>query len=319
MKIPSLSNIQIQRSWLVLGAAVLVGLLAAWAASSYLSNRVADLEHQARGNNISVVVAKSDLPKGSRLGENNLAVRAIPQTYAHSGAVLPDQFERIDGQNLAFPVKAGEAILWSLMEGKKAPTFSTRVDIGRRALTLPVDEINSISGMLEPGDLIDLLVTKETQGRKTTHPMLQSVRVMATGQRAADDPKSGEKRMYSTVTLDTTPQEAIDLIAARDSGRVTAILRNPEDQSPPQQVATSVSTKNKTAPTLSSNARQVPILYGGRSEKISPEGLQLGRYIAAAAATGMATPSVGVNEAAAQTSALQGGSVTRNTPNAPLQ
>ena len=319
MKIPSLSNIQIQRSWLVLGAAVLVGLLAAWAASSYLSNRVADLEHQARGNNISVVVAKTDLPKGSRLGENNLAVRAIPQTYAHSGAVMPDQFERIDGQNLAFPVKAGEAILWSLMEGKKAPTFSTRVDIGRRALTLPVDEINSISGMLEPGDLIDLLVSQETQGRKVTYPMLQSVRIMATGQRAVDDPKSGEKRMYSTVTLDTTPQEALDLITARESGRVTAILRNPEDQSPSQQVSTSGSTKNKTAPNLSGSARQVPVLYGGRSGKIPPEGLQLGQYINPAAATAMTTPSVGVNEAAAHAPLLQGGTSTRNMPNAPLQ
>jgi pilus assembly protein CpaB len=320
MKIPSISNIQIKRSWLVLGAAVLVGLLAAWAASSYLNNRVADLEHQARGNNVSVVVAKTDLPRGSRLDTSNLAVRAIPQTYAHSGSVMPDQFERIEGQNLAFPVKAGETIMWSLLEGKKAPTFSTRVEIGRRALTLPVDEINSISGMLEPGDLIDLLVTKETQGRKVTSPMLQSVRIMATGQRAVDDPKSGEKRMYNTVTLDTTPQEALNLIDARESGRVTAILRNPEDQTlPQQQLFTSYNLKPKASPGLVSNPKQVPVLYGGRSGKIPLEGLQLGQYITAAPAQPMAPINAGSSEPGVHTPVLQGGTGTRNMPNAQIQ
>ena len=284
MKLPSLKNIQIQRSWLILGAAVLIGLLAAWAASSYLSNRVADLEKQANGRTVSVVVAKADLPKGSRLSSDNLAVRAIPQSYAHSGSVLPEQFDRIDGENLAFPVKAGEAILWSLMESKRAPTFSSRVEIGRRALTLPVDEINSISGMLEPGDLIDLMHTQDQQGKKATYPILQSVRIMATGQRAMDDPKSGEKRMYSTVTLDTDPQEALELIAARDSGRLTAILRNPEDIGTDPAHFASAGAKGKRFQFPGNNdARQVPVLYGGRSGKIPPEGLQLGQFISGTA------------------------------------
>jgi hypothetical protein len=35
-------------------------------------------------------------------------------------------FARIDGQPLAYPVKAGEMILWGLMETQRAPTFSSQ-------------------------------------------------------------------------------------------------------------------------------------------------------------------------------------------------
>src|SRR5690606_18918337 len=136
------------------------------------------------------------------------------------------------GRAVAFDVKAGEMLMWSQMEGEKVPTFSTRIEAGRRAITVAVDEINSISGLLEPGDLIDLLVTVDQQGEKVTVPLLQGVRVMATGQRSVDDPKSGERRMYSTVTLNTDPLQAQNVVLAREAGRITALLRNPQDSTP---------------------------------------------------------------------------------------
>src|SRR5690606_15406911 len=116
----------------------------------------------------------------------NLTVRDIPADFAHSGAVSPKQFDQVKGRAVAFDVKAGEMLMWSQMEGEKVPTFSTRIEAGRRAITVAVDEINSISGLLEPGDLIDLLVTVDQQGEKVTVPLLQGVRVMATGQRSVD-------------------------------------------------------------------------------------------------------------------------------------
>src|SRR5262245_50689438 len=173
MKVPNIKALRPNKTWIVLGAAIGIGLLAALGASRYLSGRVADLEAKARGRNVAVLVAKSDLNKGTRLSTSTVAVRNIPFEFAHSSALIPDQFERVEGVALAFNVKAGEMILWSLLEGKKVPTFSARVEAGRRAITVPVDEINSISGLLEPGDLIDLMVTVDQKGKKITLPLMQ--------------------------------------------------------------------------------------------------------------------------------------------------
>ncbi len=284
MKIPQLKKFKLGKTWVMLSVALGIGLLAALAASSYLSNRVAAIEARAKGKSVNVVVAKSDLAKGVKLTNENVAVRAVPLEFSQSLAVTPDGFDRIDGQVLAYPVKSGEMILWSLLEGKKTPTFSSRVDAGQRAMTVPVDEINSISGLLEPGDVIDLIVTlsqkdtKDKRDKKITFPLLQAVQVMATGQRSVDDPKSGTRREYSTVTLNTTPEQAKNIIVARDAGKITALLRNPQDKQAfgeQVDVAALLGLKGRRSGT---NSNDVPVLYGGQSGKIPSDGLTLARY-----------------------------------------
>ena len=292
----SLRRFKPSKTWVVFGVALLIGLLAALAARSYLSSRMDAMEAQSRGSKVSVVVAKRELRRGERLSSENVAVRSIPSDFAHSNAVLPSDFDRLDGQPLAFPVKPGEMVLWSLMEGKRAPTFSARVDAGHRAITVPVDEINSISGLLEPGDTIDLMVTFDRKGKKTTLTLLQSVRVMATGQRSVDDPKSGERRQYSTVTLDTTPDQARNVILARDVGKLTALLRNPQDQArtgaPAVDMAALLTPAAEAGPFRPrvERERQVPVLYGGRGGKFPAEGMKLGQYVASSANATAAGP-----------------------------
>lgn len=280
MKLPVLKKFKPGKTWIVLGVALSIGLLAALAARSYLSSRMEAIEARGKGKMVNVVVAKRDLSRGAKLSEDSVAVRAIPADYAQSLAVTPDAFDRIDGQVLAYPVKSGEMILWGLMEGKKVPTFSTRVETGHRAMTVPVDEINSISGLLEPGDIVDLIATIDKKGKKVTFPLLQSVQVIATGQRSVDDPKSGQRREYSTVTFDITPEQAQNVIVARDAGKITALLRNPQDTQiygKKWDVAAMLGL-NSAAKDGGMDDRQVPVLYGGRGNKIPPEGLKLGQY-----------------------------------------
>src|SRR5690606_40878568 len=99
---------------------------------------------------------------------------------------------------------------------------------GRRAIALPVDQINSVSGLLQPGDLIDLYVSFEYQRRQVTAPLLQGVLVLATGRSTRLDDGT-EGAAFSTVTLDAAPEDVVKLVAARQGGRITAILRHPDD------------------------------------------------------------------------------------------
>ncbi|MGC4397921.1 Flp pilus assembly protein CpaB [Hydrogenophaga sp. T2] len=275
MKPPAaFTRLKPNRLWIVLGVALSIGLAAALGARSYLASQLAAIEAQGKGRMVEVVVAKVDLAKGERLSSDNLALRPVPADFVHSLALRPEQFDRVDGKALAFDAKGGEAILLGMVEGTRVPTFSARVAPGRRALTVPVDEINAISGLLEPGDLIDLVLTLDHQGRKRVFPLLQAVTVMATGQRAMDDPRSGESRLYATVTLDADPAEARNLIAARELGKLTALLRHPQDKAPlpgaPRDLLAWLAGGGNPL------AREVPVLYGGRAGKVAAGDLHLG-------------------------------------------
>jgi pilus assembly protein CpaB len=303
MNLP-LNTIKPNKTWLVLGLALGIGLLAALGTRMFLSRQMEAIEAKKGGAGVKVVVAKMGLKRGDVVSSDTVAVREVPADYAHSSALMPQEIDRFEGSKLAYPVNPGELILWSMLESKKPPSFSTRVEAGRRAMTLPVDEINSISGMLEPGDLVDLMVNIDQRGKKFTFPLVQRIRVMATGQRLVDDPKSGERRQYSTVTLDATPEEAQNLIMAREAGKITALLRNPTDKEeiharhhdltsvlgldkedrPPSVVPASVQVQ--VVP------RQVPVLYGGAGGKLVPESLQLGRKAPTHDAVPASTPSL---------------------------
>jgi pilus assembly protein CpaB len=278
MKINFQSLRTINKTWLSLGVALAIGLLTALGARIFLSRQVEAIEARAKHDTADIVVAKTDIVAGSKLGRENLAVRKVPVDFAQSGAVRPEDFARIDGKAIAYDVKGGEMIMWSQMESQRAPTFSARLAPGQRAITVVVDEINSISGMLEPGDLIDLMFSVDQNGQKLVLPLLQSVQVMATGQRVIDDLKSGEKTEFATVTLNTTPEQAKDIIIARETGKLTALLRNPNDKEPIGKKGLDLASLFGGRRVAAQHIQQaVPVLYGGNGAKFSPDALRLDR------------------------------------------
>jgi pilus assembly protein CpaB len=232
----------------------------------------------ACGVKVAMMVAKRPLGRGDAITADTVAAREIPVEYAHSLALKADDFDRVEGKLMAYPVKAGEMILRSLIQGGAA-TFSARVEPGRRAVTMQVDEISSISGLVEPGDLIDLLLTTNQGARRSAPmPVLLGVEVMATGQRVANDPRTGESRRYSTVTLNTTPEQARNVITAREMGKITALLRNPKDKpaGAVEEVDVSMLEDGPASPMAAPRGRPAPpqapevqVLYGGAGKSSS--------------------------------------------------
>src|SRR5690606_6239113 len=84
-----------RKNWVVLAVALALGGLAAYAASNYLSERMAEIDARANEvDTVQVVVAKASLPAGASITADAVAVREIPRTWAHSGAITPDQYSR---------------------------------------------------------------------------------------------------------------------------------------------------------------------------------------------------------------------------------
>lgn len=255
----------LNRSWLILGVALGLGGLAAYGINQYITRQVQDIEARGKSQRtVRVVVPKEDLPKGTALTAKMVAVRDIPAEWSHSNALTPEQFERVENQKLAYPAARGEMLLWSLLEGQRAPSFSSRLAAGRRAITVPVNDVNSISGLIEPGDRIDLMVTVKKDKRSFMFPLMQNVSILATGTRAVveADGKDG-KRTFTTITLDASPEEAQRVLAAREVGNLSALLRAPGDN-----VLASGKRKDAMGLLGFSDAGElgdsgVPVLYGG--------------------------------------------------------
>jgi pilus assembly protein CpaB len=132
---------------------------------------------------------------------------------------------------------------------------------------VPVDEVNSISGMLQPGDRIDLMVSARKDNKAYMFPLLQNVAVLATGSQAvpAGDGKDGGRRSYTTITLDASPQDAQRVLAAREIGKLAALLRSPGDSASAfsaRRDAMSLLGLNDPE-RLSSKEGSVPVIYGG--------------------------------------------------------
>ncbi|MEX0951968.1 MAG: Flp pilus assembly protein CpaB [Gammaproteobacteria bacterium] len=258
-------NANASRTWLLLLGAIGFGVAAAILSVFYLKSREAALRAQMdvqEQRMAAVVVANRDLPKGTQLTPGIAAVREVPVEFVHGDAIVPDGFANFEGKVLVQPVQQGKPILSSFIDDEFPMDFSDTIEVGRRAMTITVDEINSQANMTRPGNHIDLYVNipinvtgypvpgqadgnlaqqavqqlTGPQVRDVVMPILQDVRVLATGREGYADFQEqllrGQLRnqMYTTLTLDVTPEQAAMLTAAQDNGDLLALLRNRKDR-----------------------------------------------------------------------------------------
>lgn len=210
------------------------GVGAGYGVHYYIAERIASLEADSTPvETVKQVVANQDMPRGARLTADTVSVRPIPKEWAYAEALTPDQLSRFENAALDVPARRGQPILWAQLASQGPRSLSDRIEPGRRAVTVPVDDISSVSGLVTPGDRIDLLVSIKRNTQTTLMPLLQRALVLATGTRTDARPaqdSAPDMRSYNTMTLDVSPDDARRIFAAREIGRLTAVLRTPTDE-----------------------------------------------------------------------------------------
>ena len=223
--------------------AVLSGAVAVIGTHDYIDRSLAAERERMQPDvaTVAMVVAKRDLQRGDPVTAETMAVRQIPSDLAPSSGIRPDRFESYLGSTLAMSVRSGEPLLAVAIAGADAAHFSQRLRAGSRAITIAVDEVNALSGMLQPGDRIDLMLTARTadsrgDAQDKTVPLMQDVLILATGRQVRPDLRSdtdnpgAQERQFGAITIEVDPDRAQRLIVAQRSGRITAMLRNPADR-----------------------------------------------------------------------------------------
>jgi pilus assembly protein CpaB len=243
MKLPSL---KLNRNVLGFAIALVVGGISFFAARAQLEARAVAVKAQFEAENRTsgILVVAREVQAGEILTMGHVAQRLVPVKFIPSQAMTAASLETVIGQRVLSAMKPGDPILLNALEHAGFKPFSSELEEGRRAITFPVDEVNSFSGLLAPGDVIDLLYSVESRPRPgqrplvSVRPILQQVVVLATGtttrkQKIRDERGVEQEvdREFATVTLHVKPEEAQRIILAERTGTMTAMLRNPNDQS----------------------------------------------------------------------------------------
>lgn len=230
------------RSLLLFALALAFGALAAFGARGYIAERL-EIERARllpKQATVEVVVARRDLDRGELVAPENMALREVPAEFLPGSAIRPERFEQFVGARLEQPMRSGEPLLMGAIRGADAGSFSSRIRQGIRAMSILVDEVNSVSGMLQPGDRIDLLFSVrppvaagQPPAQEVTATLMQDLAVLATGRqvRASAD-EGGAARHFTAITVEVSPEQAQQLIVAQRTGKLTAMLRHPDDRQP---------------------------------------------------------------------------------------
>ena len=104
-----------------------------------------------------------------------------------------------------------------------------------RAISISVNQVSGVSHLIKPGNMVDLIVNyayeEETEGAQQTKTvtasrmMIQNKRVLAVGSTLS---KEGEPE-YITLTLEVTPQEAVEISYAEYTSSIRVLLRSSLD------------------------------------------------------------------------------------------
>lgn len=230
--------------WILMLAAVGVGALSFFLIRQYLATQEQQFRLDVmrdRGQTEKVIVAKRSLEPGAVIRQDTMAIGEVPRQHLPGRAVLPADFTRVENRVLSRPMSAGEPLLADFVSGLLIDRFSDLLGPGERAFSLEVSALETHSGMLVPGDYIDLfaLVPMENGGKgekdKRLLPVLERVKVLAAGPeplRAAEQsfqPLPDKESHYSQITVGVPLEDAERLLLAREIGEVVYLLRNARD------------------------------------------------------------------------------------------
>jgi len=200
---------------------VLVGLVAV-SGTYALVQRVAPEPPEE----VQVVAAARAVAAGTTLAASDLVLKAVPP--ALTGPETMSDLSQVVGKVTRVPLVPGELVFRSklVLPGGGAG-LGTHVPPGYRAVTVAADEVKAVAGLLQPGDRVDVIATfsQEVAGAEKTRLLLEDVQVLAVGKAtevAAGGRDAGELR---SVTLAVTPEQAIALTLAEETGRIRLALR----------------------------------------------------------------------------------------------
>jgi pilus assembly protein CpaB len=180
---------------------------------------------------VSVLMAVTDIAVGQVLTPDNVTFRDVDMDTAPANAVLKE--EEYKNRSATVAILANDFITLPKLSEPGISGPSVAIPPGMRVVTVPVNDTTSHSGMMAPGDRVDVLVTYQsrTQRGQTTQTkvLLEFIEVFATGNKTVSDGRGEGEQKIKNVSLLVTPEQMPYVKLAEKKGTLSLSWRRKDD------------------------------------------------------------------------------------------
>ncbi|MEY2397282.1 MAG: pilus assembly protein CpaB [Actinomycetota bacterium] len=234
------------RRTLIIVAAVVAGLLSAAGASAFLSG--SDQRAYKGATLVKVFKVSKDVAKGYS-GDDAISGEFVksdemPQEFRPSTAIT--DINSLRGKVAVTGLSANQVVVDGMFVDPRAAqvTAAQRIPAGQVAVTVTVDQVHGVAGLLVPGDRVNIMVNLE--GAQQT--LYQNVQILFIGATAA--PEAGDTQAVanpgSGLLTFAVPQEAAEKITlgSTQPGGLYLTLVPPDYKATPIPAATTGNLMN---------------------------------------------------------------------------
>lgn len=230
------------RNLVILGVAIVIGIVAVIFANAYFSGVEERQERIAAEQQLTrIVVAAQPMEFGTPLTTENLRLQNFPAASVPEGAFTSIETAMQGGRVALRPIVPGEPVLADKVSGTDGrAVLSALLPEGMRAVSIPVSAVSSVSGFVRPGDIVDIILTRRIPGDGAGNDDLMSdvimegVPVLAIDQIASEEATQAAVGRTAVVQVDLFGAQK--LILANRIGQLSLALRNVENQDPSQLI-----------------------------------------------------------------------------------
>lgn len=209
--------------------AIILAIGTGWLTLNYISS----VQHASvAGTQLKpTLVAVQQIPPRVRI-----TAAMVKRALRPEAAIEPDalsQPQQAVGSLSLIAIPAGSTITASKIGSPIDVGLPVQITPGMRAVSIGVNPVEDVAGLIQPGDRVDVIAIPPRQGQAPppASAILRGVRVLAVGQsieyNSATPSPAGQNS--STVTLEVTPKQA-DLLAMADLNTTLRLaLRSPKE------------------------------------------------------------------------------------------
>jgi pilus assembly protein CpaB len=268
---------------------------------------------------VSYFVTTRPLPKGTLTRNEDFAARVVAPDRVPAGAIIetPESKAGLTGSLVRKYVEAGSPLtLQDILRPQDRGFLASVLAPESRAISIKVDEESGVSGLIRPGDYVDVVLTQifdkaDPARRALSETILRNVRVIAIDQEIAqggrqENGQGGKAatptllagKLAQTVSLELTGEQVKQITVAKQLGTLSLAVRAAVDEFNAADKGRAVSSCDVSPELARQNAvagqrASVQVFSGGELKQymVRREGLDAG--------SNCEEPSVSAREAAA--------------------
>lgn len=212
--------------------ALVVGLVLALGTAVLLIDYLSSLHATAAVvETRAVFIAARDIP--ARVALTDEYVREVQRPTNAVAADAIGSASDVAGKYSLISIPAGSVLTKSEISAGAAAALPTRLAIGMRAVSISIDRVKGVAGLIQPGDRVDVIAVPPRVGNEIPQAaaILRGVLVLAMGNEVetASATPSPDNQDLTTVTLALNPRQ-VDLLAAADLNTTLRLaLRSPKE------------------------------------------------------------------------------------------